>query len=229
MFRKKRTPQQEVDEWVSLWEQIHSRLALLASQNGDVRFKAELVQFAVDLERIAGIARTGRLPIVESTAQVPADAPSPPPASPPGDDFVQPSSFFLHPPSPRAVPDKRKPAIIIVEDEPDILIIFHRLLRDMLNPETCDIIPKVSGAEALAEVTLRRVPLVITDYKMPGMDGLQLNKAIKESSPDTKVLMITAYATPELEQKARKQGVDYYLPKPHPLDRLEDILREVLG
>jgi two-component system response regulator (stage 0 sporulation protein F) len=91
-----------------------------------------------------------------------------------------------------------------------------------------DIVTVSSGAEALAQIALRPVPLVITDYNMPGMNGLQLTTAIKETSPDTRVVLITAYATPELEKRAREQRVDYYLPKPFPLDRLEQIVRDVL-
>ena len=120
----------------------------------------------------------------------------------------------------------RNPAIILVEDEPDILIILHRLMRDLTGGY--DIVTVNGGAEALAQIALRPVPLVITDYNMPGMNGLQLTAAIKETSPDTRVVLITAYATPELEKRAREQRVDHYLPKPFPLDRLEQIVRDVL-
>ena len=127
------------------------------------------------------------------------------------------------------MPDQvgRNKAIILVEDEPDILIILHRLMRDLTGGY--DILTVNGGAEALAQLELRPVPLVITDYNMPGMNGLQLAAAIKETSPETRVVMITAYATPELERKAREQRVDYYLPKPFPLDRLEQIVKDVLN
>lgn len=126
------------------------------------------------------------------------------------------------------MPDQpaRNPAIVLVEDEPDILIILHRLMRDLTGGY--DIVTVNGGAEALAQIALRPVPLVITDYNMPGMNGLQLTSAIKETSPETRVVLITAYATPELEKRARDQRVDYYLPKPFPLDRLEQIVRDVL-
>lgn len=120
----------------------------------------------------------------------------------------------------------RNPAILLVEDEPDILIILHRLMRDLTGGY--DIITVNGGAEALVQLAQRPVPLVITDYNMPGMNGLQLAAEIKKSSPDTRVVMITAYATPELEKRAREQRVDYYLPKPFPLDRLEQIVHDVL-
>ena len=100
------------------------------------------------------------------------------------------------------------------------------LMRDLTGGY--DIVTVNGGAEALAQIALRPVPLVITDYNMPGMNGLQLTAAIKETSPDTRVVLITAYATPELEKRAREQRVDHYLPKPFPLDRLEQIVRDVL-
>jgi CheY-like chemotaxis protein len=81
------------------------------------------------------------------------------------------------------MPDQatRNPAIVLVEDEPDILIILHRLMRDLTGGY--DIVTVNGGAEALAQIALRPVPLVITDYNMPGMNGLQLTAAIKETSP----------------------------------------------
>ena len=120
----------------------------------------------------------------------------------------------------------RYPAIVLVEDEPDILIILHRLMSDLTGGY--DIITVSGGAEALLQLTLRPVPLVITDYSMPGMDGLELAAAVKTASPTTRVVMMTAYATPELEYQARRQSVDYYLPKPFPLDHLDQIVRDVL-
>ena len=121
----------------------------------------------------------------------------------------------------------RNPAIVLVEDEPDILIILHRLMRDLTGGY--DIVTVNNGTEALAQIALRPVPLVITDYNMPGMNGLQLTIAIKDMTADTKVVMITAFATPDLERRAREGKVDYYLPKPFPLERLEQIVRDVLS
>ena len=64
----------------------------------------------------------------------------------------------------------RNPAIVLVEDEPDILSILHRLMRDLTGGY--DIVTVSSGIDALAQIALRTVPLVITDYNMPGMNGL---------------------------------------------------------
>jgi two-component system, response regulator, stage 0 sporulation protein F len=124
-------------------------------------------------------------------------------------------------------PTGRTPAIVLVEDEPDILIILHRLMRDLTG--SYDIVTVSSGAEALETIGLRPVPLLITDYNMPGMNGINLARDVKALSPDTVVLLISAYATPELEHRAQDAGVDHYLPKPFVLDRLEQIVRATLG
>ena len=68
-----------------------------------------------------------------------------------------------------------------------------------------------------------------------GQHGLNIMAFCKEFNARTQQMgdliipvLITAYATPELEKKAREQRVDHWLPKPFPLDRLEQIVRDVL-
>ncbi len=120
----------------------------------------------------------------------------------------------------------RNPAIILVEDEPDILIILHRIMRDLTGGY--DIITVNSAMDALNVLKERFCPLLITDHNMPGMTGTQLTQVVKTEYTDTKVIIITAYATPEVERTARTAGVDYFLTKPFSLDRLEQIIKEVL-
>ena len=122
--------------------------------------------------------------------------------------------------------DSRPPAIVVVDDEPDVLAILHRLMRDVAFPY--DIVAVNSAEAALDQVGLYPVPLLITDYNMPGLDGIQLIEAVKAVSPSTRVVLITAYATPELERRARATPVDYYLVKPFPLDQIEGIVRDTL-
>jgi two-component system, response regulator, stage 0 sporulation protein F len=121
----------------------------------------------------------------------------------------------------------RLPALVVIDDERDILTILHRVLRGLSGDY--DIITTSNSAEVLAQMELRPVPLVITDYHMAGMNGLQLTAAIKERAPDTCVVLITAFASPELQKRARAHQVDYYLPKPFALDTLEQIVRTTLA
>ena len=120
-----------------------------------------------------------------------------------------------------------RPALILVEDESDMLIILGRLLR---NPTAhYDLLPVSTGSAALAQIAVRPVSLVITDYNMPGMNGIALAARIKATAPTITVILISAEATPELAQRAHATGVDYYLAKPFPLDNLEAIVRSVLS
>lgn len=63
---------------------------------------------------------------------------------------------------------------------------------------------------------------------MPGMNGLQLTARSKRHRLRRGLFLITAYATPELEKRAREQRVNHWLPKPFPFNRLERIVRDVL-
>jgi two-component system response regulator (stage 0 sporulation protein F) len=121
------------------------------------------------------------------------------------------------------VPTQRSPAIVIVDDEPDVTIILHRVLASFV--PGLEIVSVHDAASALAQLELRQVPLVITDFNMPGMNGLQLTQRIKEGWPATQVIMVTAYATRKLAQQAH---VDYYLAKPFAIERLEHLVRIAL-
>jgi two-component system response regulator (stage 0 sporulation protein F) len=121
----------------------------------------------------------------------------------------------------------REAAILLVDDEQDIVFVLRRLVAAL---ETgYPIVTATDGPDALSKLAVFSIPLVIADYNMPAMNGLQLTQAIKESSPDTKIIMVSAFATPELEQRAGDYAVDYFLPKPFSFDRLEQIVREVLA
>ena len=119
------------------------------------------------------------------------------------------------------------PAILLVEDEPDILMILRRLVHSLTRGY--EIVTTDDGETALVEVSRRRVPLVITDYHMPRMNGLSLAVKLKQRVPQTHIALITAYDNAELRKQAGVCGVDYYLPKPIPLATLEQIVREVLA
>jgi CheY-like chemotaxis protein len=118
-------------------------------------------------------------------------------------------------------------AIVIVEDDPDVLNVLQRLLR--FDYPGYDVITAANGNEALDCIGGRETPLLITDYTMPEMNGLELTARVKAANPATVVVLITAYVTPEVERSARQAGVDHFLPKPFRLDQVEAIVRQALG
>jgi two-component system response regulator (stage 0 sporulation protein F) len=120
------------------------------------------------------------------------------------------------------------PAVIVVEDDPILSVVLQRVLRQLTR--RYEIVHVTDGVAALTHFEQRRVPLLITDYMLrSSMDGLKLTSTVRARSPETRVVLITAYATPEVEQSAAERGVEFYLPKPFLLQDLEQIVQTVLA
>ena len=120
------------------------------------------------------------------------------------------------------------PTILIVEDDPVFSIALQRFIRKLTS--RYDILLVTSADAALAELDQRQVPLVITDYHLvASMNGLKLTSAIRQRSPETRIVLITAYATGEMEEAAAAEGADFYLPKPFLFEDLEAIVSPVLA
>jgi len=102
------------------------------------------------------------------------------------------------------------PTVLVVDDEPSNLASIEKIFqRDGLRVLTAD------GAKAALEtVRSHRVQVVLTDLMMPGTSGLELLKAIKQLSPDTEVVMMTAYGTVETAVQAMREGAYDFVEKP---------------
>jgi two-component system, NtrC family, response regulator AtoC len=116
------------------------------------------------------------------------------------------------------------PTILIVEDEPKML----RLL-DLNLAEEGYTIHGVSDAEAgLNLLRQEKIDLVLTDLKLPGMNGLEFLQAVKRTNASIPVVLITAYGTVETAVEAMKAGASDYVLKPFSLEEIKLILRKEL-
>ncbi len=106
--------------------------------------------------------------------------------------------------------------ILIVDDEDGM----RRLLSRVLTREGYDTVAVGSGAEALRLVANERFDLVVTDIKMPEMDGLQLLAELKEYEPSLLIIVITAYGTIENAVQALRSGAYDYIAKPFENDEI---------
>jgi len=115
--------------------------------------------------------------------------------------------------------------ILIVDDEEDVChIIACMLATQGFETATAD------GPErALESLAAFRPALVLTDIKMPGTDGLELARQIKEVSPDTSIITITGYASIDSAIQSLRAGVDDYIKKPIELGQLVTAVRSALG
>ncbi len=120
--------------------------------------------------------------------------------------------------------DDPKARILAVDDEEIILSSFRKIL--VLAGFSIDTVEK--GSEALGLIRKHDYDFVFTDLKMPGMDGVELTKAVKHLRPDIDVIVITGYASIETAVETVKFGAMAYVEKPFTEDELLDFLNTAL-
>jgi two-component system response regulator PilR (NtrC family) len=117
-----------------------------------------------------------------------------------------------------------KARILVVDDEKSM----RDLLSITLEKEGYDVLTAAGGEPAIEVLHRESVDAVITDLRMPKVDGLQVLRVAKEISPDTAVIMITAMASTETAVEAMKLGAYDYITKPFKLDEVNLIVRNAL-
>jgi two-component system, NtrC family, response regulator PilR len=117
-----------------------------------------------------------------------------------------------------------KARILVVDDEKSM----RDLLSITLEKEGYDVLTAAGGQPAIEALHRESVDAVITDLRMPKVDGLQVLRAAKEISPDTAVIVITAVASTETAVEAMKLGAYDYITKPFKLDEVNLIVRNAL-
>jgi DNA-binding NtrC family response regulator len=110
--------------------------------------------------------------------------------------------------------DKMK--IMLVDDEERYLSTTSRLLER----RGYEAVTATSGAEALEKLGCSSIHVVILDVKMPGMDGMEILRAIKRDFPLVEIIMLTGHGTLESAADGLKSGATDYLVKPADVDEL---------
>lgn len=107
--------------------------------------------------------------------------------------------------------------LLIVDDEVEIC----EFLKSFFEDRDFKVEVAHEGAQALEQIASFQPEVVLLDIQMPGMDGLQTLKKIKETYPRVKVIMVTAVETQEKIETAMRLGADNYITKPLSLEYLE--------
>ena len=113
--------------------------------------------------------------------------------------------------------------ILVVDDDESIRTRCVQLLKR----KSYAVKSASDGSQALFAIAKEWFSLVLADIRMPGINGIDLLKKIKETSPDTEVIMLTGYGTVESAVEAMKLGAYDYVTKPFDMDRLLKIVEHV--
>jgi CheY-like chemotaxis protein len=117
--------------------------------------------------------------------------------------------------------------ILIVDDEEAVLSVLQSSLKK-LGPDH-EVVTAKDGFDALGQIEKGPFDVVVTDYKMAGMDGLELLEAIRFRQPGARVILITAYGSSALEAGVRRLQAYRYLTKPLELNAFRKIVQKALG
>ena len=115
--------------------------------------------------------------------------------------------------------------ILIIDDERDMLALLRRILAEDTEHEVVTETNPVSALELFKE---RPFDLVITDLKMPRMDGIKVLEAVKKIRPDVSVVILTAFATIETAVEAIRKGAYDYITKPFRRERILITVEKVM-
>jgi len=117
-----------------------------------------------------------------------------------------------------------KASIMVVEDDAKM----RDALCYILKKENYLVLGAKSGEDALRSLNKDSFDIVITDFKLPGIDGLDVIKAVKDSQPNASVIMITAYAAVDSAVAAMKAGAEDYIAKPFNVDQIRIAIKKIL-
>ena len=112
--------------------------------------------------------------------------------------------------------------VLVVDDEFNIL----DLIRRALTAAGYATITAESALDGLLALQDNPVSLLITDVKMPGMDGLDLMRQVREISPDLPIAVISGYGTEEMAAAALEHGAFYFINKPFNVESIQEVARK---
>jgi DNA-binding NtrC family response regulator len=116
------------------------------------------------------------------------------------------------------------PRVLVVDDESIVCESCQRILQE----EGYEVEAVLSGKEAFEKMRANPFDIVITDLKMPEIDGMEVLKTIHKEYPDTIIIMITGFSTVETAVGAMKLGAFDYIPKPFTPDEVSIVVKKAL-
>jgi DNA-binding response OmpR family regulator len=115
-------------------------------------------------------------------------------------------------------------SVLIVDDEKNIRLTLSQALEVL----EVKIDAAANGEEALAKLIEKEFCLILLDLKMPGMDGMEVLRRVREIRPDIRVIILTAYGTIESAVEAMKLGAIDFIQKPFSAEEIRELVSRVM-
>lgn len=116
--------------------------------------------------------------------------------------------------------------VLIVDDEETLTWSMSKSLAK--DKDKYEVIVANSGKEALNILKQNHIDLVISDIRMPDMNGLDLLVQIKKEYPKTKVIIMTAYGSSDVQKEANRRGSLYYIEKPFEINEIRKVIIDLI-
>ena len=118
-------------------------------------------------------------------------------------------------------------SILIVDDEEDVCILLKRILEK--HKPDYRVVTAPDGFIAIERLMKHRFDLVLTDWRMGDMDGLELAGVIRDMSPDTQILLMTGTATSELDGAIKSLGLNGWVGKPFTPTHILNVVEQAMA
>jgi DNA-binding response OmpR family regulator len=129
----------------------------------------------------------------------------------------------------KIIPEAKRKAytirILVVDDNKDTCHVISSILKE----EGYNVDRAYNGRQAIEKIKVKGYNLMILDYKLAGMDGIDVLKEVRKTEPSLKIIMISAYGSPSIKSMAKKLGACRFLDKPFNVKRLVSVVRNALA
>ena len=117
--------------------------------------------------------------------------------------------------------------ILIVDDQREVSRLLHSALATL--EYKLDIVEMPSGEEAILDSSRNSIDLLVTDYRLPGISGIELMRKVRKFRPNVKVVLITGQTDPRIRKEVSEAGADAFFIKPVPIADFLDSVERHLG
>lgn len=118
--------------------------------------------------------------------------------------------------------ENAKKKILIVDDEEDLT---WSIVRDLSKDKhRLEVFYANSGSHALSLLNMHPIDLLITDLRMPGINGKELIQHVRSAHPNVKIILMTAFSSPEIKEFIRHFDVNGYMEKPFEIRNLRQLI-----